>query len=63
MGKRRNQKEIIQNVEVAGYAAEGKALARIEGKVIFIENAVPGDVVDIIITRNKKTGPKAGSFH
>jgi len=54
VGKRRNQKEIIQNVEVAGYAAEGKALARIEGKVIFIENAVPGDVVDIIITRNKK---------
>lgn len=54
MGKRRNQKEIIQNLEVTGYAAEGKALAKLDGKVIFIENAVPGDVADVMITRNKK---------
>ncbi len=39
---------------VTGYAAEGKALARIEGKVIFVEGAVPGDVADVFITRNKK---------
>lgn len=36
------------------YAAEGKSLARHEGKVIFIENAVPGDVVDVRLGRNKK---------
>jgi tRNA/tmRNA/rRNA uracil-C5-methylase (TrmA/RlmC/RlmD family) len=24
------------------YAAEGKSLARVDGKVIFIENAIPG---------------------
>ena len=29
-------------------------LRRIEGKVIFIEGAVPGDVADVLITRNKK---------
>lgn len=39
---------------VTGYAAEGKALAKVEGKVIFIEGAVPGDVVDVLLTRNKK---------
>lgn len=36
------------------YAAEGKSLARVEGKVIFIENVVPGDVVDVRLGKNKK---------
>ena len=36
------------------YAAEGKSLARVEGKVIFIENVVPGDVVDVQLLKNKK---------
>ena len=44
----------LENLPVTGYAAEGKALARVEGKVIFIEGAVPGDVADVLITKNKK---------
>ena len=36
------------------YAAEGKSLARVDGKVIFIENVVPGDVVDIQLGKSKK---------
>lgn len=39
---------------VENYAAEGKSLARQGGKVIFIENAVPGDVVDVRLLKNKK---------
>lgn len=35
------------------YAAEGKSLARVEGKVVFIEGAVPGDVVDVQLGKNK----------
>ena len=41
-------------MEISGYAAEGKSLAKVEGKVIFVEGAVPGDVADVFITRNKK---------
>lgn len=44
----------MQNVTVTGYAAEGKAIARLDGKVIFIEGAVPGDFVDVLITKNRK---------
>lgn len=36
------------------YAAEGRSLAKIDGKVIFIENVVPGDVVDVRLVKNKK---------
>ncbi len=45
---------ILENLLVEGYAAEGKSLARVEGKVIFVEHAVPGDVVDLKLTKNKK---------
>lgn len=45
---------ILENVLVEDYAAEGKSLARINGKVVFIENTVPGDVVDICLFKNKK---------
>ncbi|MBC6491851.1 23S rRNA (uracil(1939)-C(5))-methyltransferase RlmD [Flavihumibacter stibioxidans] len=44
----------LEKLTVLDYAAEGKALSRVEGKVIFIEGAVPGDVVDVRLTKNKK---------
>lgn len=53
-GVRRNKKIVLEKVLVEDYAAEGKSLARHDGKVIFIENVVPGDVVDIRLKKNKK---------
>jgi 23S rRNA (uracil1939-C5)-methyltransferase len=51
---RRKKDIILEKLLVEDYAAEGKSLARHEGKVIFIENVVPGDVVDVRIGKNKK---------
>ena len=51
---RKKSVKTLEQVPVSDYAAEGKALARIDGKVIFIEGAVPGDVVDVVLTRDKK---------
>ena len=51
---KRNKNILLSNVLVEAYAAEGKSLARVDGKVIFIENAIPGDVVDIRLSKNKK---------
>ena len=39
---------------VEDYAAEGKSIARVDGKVVFIERVVPGDIVDIRLTKSKK---------
>ena len=44
----------MDEVLVENYAAEGKSLARRDGKVVFIENVVPGDVVDVRLSKNKK---------
>jgi 23S rRNA (uracil1939-C5)-methyltransferase len=52
--KKRKQPIIIKDVLVQQYAAEGKSLAKIDGKVIFIERVVPGDVVDVQLHKSKK---------
>jgi 23S rRNA (uracil1939-C5)-methyltransferase len=44
---------VLEKVLVQDYAAEGKSLARVDGKVIFIEGAVPGDLVDVQLSKNK----------
>lgn len=50
----KRKKIVLENLLITDYAAEGKAIGRINGKVIFVEGAVPGDLVDVFITRNKK---------
>lgn len=45
--------DILENILVKNMAAEGKCVSRLEGRVIFIEGAVPGDVVDVSLTRIK----------
>ena len=50
---------VLEKILVENYAAEGKSLARVDGKVIFIEEAVPGDIVDIRLGKNKKDWAEA----
>ena len=52
--RKKNKNQVLEDIAVTGYAAEGRALARLDGKVIFISGAVPGDVADILLTKNKK---------
>ena len=52
--KRKKKNIVLEKLLVEDYAAEGKSLARVDGKVIFIENVVPGDVVDVRLLKNKK---------
>ncbi|MFA5642481.1 MAG: 23S rRNA (uracil(1939)-C(5))-methyltransferase RlmD [Bacteroidales bacterium] len=53
MGRR--DKELLENVKIEAIAAEGKSLAHIDGKVLFVPFAVPGDIVDVQI-KNKRKG-------
>ena len=45
---------VFPAVTIEAVAAEGKALAHVDGIVVFVEYAVPGDVVDIRVTKKKK---------
>lgn len=52
--RRKNKNIVLEKLLVEDYAAGGKSLAKVDGKVIFIENVVPGDVVDVRLMKNKK---------
>jgi 23S rRNA (uracil1939-C5)-methyltransferase len=60
---RKNKRIRLEKITVEDYAAEGKSLARKDGKVIFIEGAVPGDVVDIQLGKNKKDWAEGWAVH
>ncbi len=53
MGRSRKNKPLLHKVEITDIAAEGKALCRIENRVVFVSNAVPGDIVDIQVTKKR----------
>lgn len=45
---------LLEAVTIEAVAAEGKALAHVDGMVVFVDFAVPGDVVDIQVFKKKK---------
>ena len=51
---KKKQEIILENVVIETVAAEGKAIAKIDGTVLFVQFAVPGDIVDVKVTKKKK---------
>ncbi|GAB4142219.1 MAG: 23S rRNA (uracil(1939)-C(5))-methyltransferase RlmD [Bacteroidia bacterium] len=54
---------VFEKVEITAAAAEGKALARIDNMVVFVPNAVPGDIADIKITRKHRRFLEGTAVH
>ncbi|NLD22972.1 MAG: 23S rRNA (uracil(1939)-C(5))-methyltransferase RlmD [Bacteroidales bacterium] len=55
MARKRKQLPLLENVIITDVAAEGKSIAKVDGMAVFVPFAVPGDIVDIQITRKKKS--------
>jgi 23S rRNA (uracil1939-C5)-methyltransferase len=54
MGRKKTKRVIFENIAVVDAGAKGKSIAKApDGKVIFIGNAIPGDVVDIQTTKKR----------
>ncbi len=54
VGRSRKRKPLFEGVEIIDVAAEGKALAKIDEKILFVQNAVPGDIVDVQVNKKRK---------
>ncbi|UOX33768.1 23S rRNA (uracil(1939)-C(5))-methyltransferase RlmD [Flavobacterium sediminilitoris] len=55
MGRKRTEKIVFENVKVLDAGAKGVSVAKApDGKVIFIPNVVPGDVVDVQTMKKRK---------
>jgi 23S rRNA (uracil1939-C5)-methyltransferase len=52
VGRKKNL-PLLQEVTVENIGAEGRAIARVDNMVVFIKQAVPGDVVDLQVYRKK----------
>lgn len=66
MARKKSRKQVFENVEVIDAGAKGKTIAKApDGKVIFLPNAVPGDVVDVQTFKKRKAyyEGKATAFH
>ncbi len=63
---RKKKFHLFENIEVIDTAAKGKSVAKSpDGRVIFLSNAVPGDIVDVQTGRKRKSffEGKAVKFH
>jgi len=47
--------DLLRNVKIQDMVAEGKCLVRVENLVIFVSQVAPGDVVDLRVTKAKKS--------
>jgi 23S rRNA (uracil1939-C5)-methyltransferase len=54
---------LLENVCITGVAAEGRAIARHNDQVVFVPFVVPGDVVDIQLTRKKNSYAEGKAVH
>ncbi|MBU7569959.1 MAG: class I SAM-dependent RNA methyltransferase, partial [Flavobacterium sp.] len=66
MGRKKTDKIVFENIKVLDAGAKGVSVAKApDGKVIFIPNVVPGDVVDIQTFKKRKAyyEGKAVAFH
>ena len=52
---RKKELPLLQNIEITAVAGEGKAIAKIDSMVVFTQYAVPGDIVDLQVTRKKNS--------
>lgn len=53
MAKIRKPLPILEKITITDIAAEGKAIAKVNDIVVFIPYVVPGDIVDLQVTRKK----------
>lgn len=54
MGRRRKKLPVFENVTIIDAGSEGKAIAKVDDAVIFVTGVVPGDIVDLQVTKKKK---------
>lgn len=55
MGRRKKKLPLYENLTITDFAAEGKALTRVDEMVLFVPYLAPGDIADIQVTKKRKS--------
>jgi 23S rRNA (uracil1939-C5)-methyltransferase len=62
VGRKKNL-PLLREVVIENIGSEGKSIAKIDTMVVFVKDAVPGDVVDLQVTRKKGRYMEARVVH
>lgn len=65
MGRRNRELPLLEHITISDAGAEGMAIAKVDGLVVFVPFVVPGDIVDIQLYKKKKSYAegRAVKFH
>ena len=63
MARKNKDLPLLERVPITATAAEGMALAKVDGLVVFVPFVVPGDVVDIQLYKKKKNYAEGRAVH
>lgn len=63
MARKSRPHPILEHVLITDIAAEGKALARVNEKVVFVPHVIPGDIVDLQVTKKRSAFLEARAIH
>lgn len=55
LARKKKEHPLLENITIEGLASEGKALTHVDGKVLFVPFAAPGDVCDIQVVKKKSS--------
>ena len=55
MSRRIKPLPVLEGVTICDVGAEGNAIAKVDGMVLFVPFAAPGDVVDVRLRKKKKS--------
>ena len=55
MGRKKNRKPLLENVEFFDLADKGKAVGRAEEQIVFVSGPIPGDVADVQVFKKSKS--------
>ncbi len=62
--RKKNKRQVFEKIEVVDAGAKGKTVAKApDGRVIFLSNTVPGDVVDVQTTKKRKAFFEGVAIH
>ena len=62
--RRKDTRQVFENVEVLDAGAKGKTIGKApDGRVIFLSNAVPGDIVNVQTTKKRKAYFEGEAIH
>ncbi len=53
MAHSRKNKPLLERLVITDVAAEGKALGKVNDKVVFVHQTIPGDIVDVQVTKKR----------